>query len=241
MVLGTQDKGCIFSGKEQLVRANRNTATELKGWRNIAIFERHKQRDFMAEQQTEYYSIEDYLALEAQAEERHEYEAGRIHAMSGGSIHHSLIGTNITNSLYNKLEGSSCLVLNGDARLWIDHAHSFVYPDAMVICGKIQAAEEDPNAVVNPVLIVEVLSKSTVGYDRGDKFHKYCSLPSFQEYVLIDQDKPVVDVLFREEPGYWKMTTAIGLDKSISLASLGFDIPLSAIYRNVQDLGEPIF
>lgn len=195
----------------------------------------------MAEQQTEYYSIEDYLALEAQAEERHEYEAGRIQAMSGGSIHHSLIGTNITNSLYNKLEGSSCLVLNGDARLWIDHAHSFVYPDAMVICGKIQAAEEDPNAVVNPVLIVEVLSKSTVGYDRGDKFHKYCSLPSFQEYLLIDQDKPVVDVLFREEPGYWKVTTAIGLDQSISLASLGFDIPLSAIYRNVQDLGDPIF
>jgi Uma2 family endonuclease len=241
MLLGTQDKGCIFSGMGQLVWANRNAATELKGWRNITIFERHKWSNFMAEQQTEYYSIEDYLALEAQAEERHEYEAGRIQAMSGGSIHHSLIGTNITNSLYNKLEGSSCLVLNGDARLWIDHAHSFVYPDAMVICGKIQAAEEDPNAVVNPVLIVEVLSKSTVGYDRGDKFHKYCSLPSFQEYLLIDQDKPVVDVLFREEPGYWKVTTAIGLDQSISLASLGFDIPLSAIYRNVQDLGEPIF
>jgi Uma2 family endonuclease len=229
MLLGTQDKGCIFSGMGQLVWANRNAATELKGWRNITIFERHKWSNFMAEQQTEYYSIEDYLALEAQAEERHEYEAGRIQAMSGGSIHHSLIGTNITNSLYNKLEGSSCLVLNGDARLWIDHAHSFVYPDAMVICGKIQAAEEDPNAVVNPVLIVEVLSKSTVGYDRGDKFHKYCSLPSFQEYLLIDQDKPVVDVLFREEPGYWKVTTAIGLDQSISLASLGSDSRFSDI------------
>lgn len=195
----------------------------------------------MAEQQTEYYSIEDYLALEAQAEERHEYEAGRIHAMSGGSINHSIIGGNIITALNNSLKDSNCIALNGDARLWIDHAHSFVYPDAMVVCGEIQAAEEDPHAVVNPVLIVEVLSKSTVGYDRGDKFHKYCSLPSFQEYVLIDQRQPVVDVLFREEPGYWKMTTAIGLDQSISLGSLGFDIPLSAIYRNVQDLGEPIF
>lgn len=194
----------------------------------------------MAEQQTEYYSIEEYLALEAQAEERHEYEAGRIHAMSGGSINHSIMGGNIITALNNSLKDSNCIALNGDACLWIDHAHSFVYPDAMVICGEIQAAEKDPHAVVNPVLIVEVLSKSTVGYDRGDKFHKYCSLPSFQEYVLIDQHKPVVDVLFRE-PGYWKVTTTIGLDKSISLGSLGFDIPLSAIYRNVQDLGEPIF
>ncbi len=195
----------------------------------------------MAEQQTEYYSIEDYLALEAQAEERHEYEAGQIRAMSGGSINHSIMGGNIITALNNQLKDSNCIALNGDARLWIDRAHSFVYPDAMVICGKIQAAEEDPHAVVNPVLIIEVLSNFTEGYHRGDKFHKYGSLPSFREYILIDQHKPVVDVLLREEPGYWKMTIAIGLDKSISLGSLGFDIPLVGIYRNVQDLGEPVF
>jgi Uma2 family endonuclease len=133
------------------------------------------------------------------------------------------------------------MVLNGDARLWIDSATSFVYPDAMVICGPIQTAAKNKHSVINPVLITEVLSKSTESYDRGDKFHKYCSLPSFREYILIDQNKPVVDVLYREEPGYWKMTTAIGLDQSITLGSMGFDIPLTDLYRNVQDLSEPSF
>lgn len=111
----------------------------------------------------------------------------------------------------------------------------------MVICGKIQVVEEDLNVVVNLVLIVEVLLKLIVGYDWGDKFYKYCFLFFFQEYVLIDQDKFVVDVFFWEEFGYWKMIIVIGLDKFISLVSLGFDILFLVIYCNVQDLGEFIF
>ncbi|MDZ4703221.1 MAG: Uma2 family endonuclease [Saprospiraceae bacterium] len=126
-------------------------------------------------------------------------------------------------------------------RIYIERADFVVYPDGMVICGDIQTAEPDRNAVINPVLIIEVLSKSTESYDRGDKFHKYCSLPSFKEYVLIDQNKPVVDVLYKKTAAYWKMVITIGLDKSIYLNSLDCSIQLSDIYRNTQNLATPQF
>lgn len=164
-------------------------------------------------------------------------------AMSGGTLNHGVIDNNINTELNNSLKkkGSNCIAVNGDVRIWIEKADSFVYPDGMIICGKIETYENDKNAVINPVLIVEVLSKSTGSYDRGDKFHKYCSLPSFKEYVLIDQNKPVIDVLFKEDSSYWKMATTIGLDKSIILNSINCEIQLSDIYQNTQGLNAPPF
>ena len=105
----------------------------------------------------------------------------------------------------------------------------------------IETAEYDKDSVINPVLIVEVLSKSTESYDRGNKFHKYCSLASFKEYVLIDQNKPVIDMLYKETSSYWKMSTTIDLEKSIYLNSLDCSIPLTEIYRNTQGLSAPQF
>ena len=132
-------------------------------------------------------------------------------AMSGGTINHGIIGNNINTELNNsiKAQGSDCLTINGDVRIFIESTDSFVYPDGMVICGPIETSEKDQNSVANPVLIIEVLSKSTESYDRGDKFHKYCSLPSFKEYVLIDQYKPVIDVLYRADSTYWKMDHSV--------------------------------
>jgi len=195
----------------------------------------------MTEQKLKYISIPDYLALEEQSEEKHEYEAGQIRAMSGGTINHGRIGTNMTVALSNSLGKSDCEALHNDIRVWIETASSFVYPDAMVVCGEIETAEQDEHSIINPTLIVEVLSKSTESYDRGDKFHKYCALPSFKEYVLIDQNKPVIDLLYREEPGYWRMMTVIGLDKSITLSSIGCSIKMEDIYRNARELEEPAF
>jgi Uma2 family endonuclease len=195
----------------------------------------------MTEQQVKYYSISEYLTLEEQSEERHEYEAGQIRAMSGGTINHAILGNNINTALNINLKDAGCIALTGDARIWIDSATSFVYPDATIVCGEIETAEQDEHSIINPTLIVEVLSKSTESYDRGDKFHKYCALPSFKEYVLIDQNKPVIDLLYREEPGYWRMMTVIGLDKSITLSSIGCSIKMEDIYRNVRELEEPAF
>ncbi|MEN0051446.1 MAG: Uma2 family endonuclease, partial [Bacteroidota bacterium] len=102
-------------------------------------------------------------------------------------------------------------------------------------------AEEDPNAVTNPILVVEVLSKSTERYDRGDKFHKYCSLPSFKEYILIDQYKPVVDILYREDIKYWKMATAIGLEESFYIHTLDLTLQMKNLYQGTQKLNPPNF
>jgi Uma2 family endonuclease len=197
----------------------------------------------MAEKKMNLYSVVEYLEFEETSDLKNEYEAGRIMAMSGGTLNHGIIGNNINTELNNSLrkKGINCITINGDVRIWIEKADSFVYPDAMVICGKIETYENDNNSVINPILIVEVLSKSTESYDRGDKFHKYCSLPSFKEYVLIDQKKPVIDVLYKEDSSYWKMTTTIGIDKSITLNSINGEIELSDIYQNTQGLNSPQF
>lgn len=187
------------------------------------------------------YSIQDYLELEYAAESRSEYRNGKIVAMSGGTLNHSNISARMLALLISGIGTKNCIPYTSDARIFIEKANSFVYPDAMVICGPVEISEKDKNAVINPILVVEVLSKSTESYDRGEKFHKYCSLPSFKEYILIDQNQPVIDVLYKEEPGYWKMSTAIGLEKSIYLSTLDYTIPLKEIYKNVSDLSAPQF
>lgn len=195
----------------------------------------------MAEKQLEKMTIAEYLSLEDQAMERSEYHHGTLVAMGGGTVNHGIIGNNINTALTNAISANDlpCIPINGEVRVFIEQANSFIYPDGMVICGDIETAQQDEHSIINPILIVEVLSKSTGSYDRGDKFHKYCSLPSFKEYVLIDQYKPVVDVLYREDKNYWKMKTTIGLDKEIALDKLEIIIPMSVIYRNAQDLGDP--
>ena len=197
----------------------------------------------MAEKKLDTLTIEEYLVLEEQSEIKNEYAYGIITAMSGGTLNHGIIGNNINTELSNRVKekGAECITINGDVKIFIEKADSFVYPDGMMICGGIQTAEGDEHSVINPILIVEVLSKSTESYDRGDKFHKYCSLPSFREYVLIDQYKPVIDILYKEDSSYWKMTATIGMDKSIYLTSLDCYISMADIYRNTQNLAAPQF
>lgn len=190
-----------------------------------------------------FYSVAEYLELEKVSEMKHEYRGGKIYAMTGGTLNHSLIGGNMVTSLNNALieKGKNCLVANSDAKIFVEKANAFVYPDASVICEEPQYHNKSHLAITNPVLIVEVLSKSTERYDRGEKFHKYCSLPSFKEYILIDQDQPVVDCLFKADKKVWHMVTIIGLEKSIELHSIGCTITMESIYRNIRGLQEPQF
>ena len=186
----------------------------------------------MVTEKQKIYSIIDYLKLEDRNEFKSEYEAGFIKAMSGGALNHSIIGCNINAALSHliKENNSPCTLFNSDAKVFIEQAESFVYPDSMVVCGEFELSSHDKNSLINPVLVIEVFSKSTEGYDRGDKFHKYCSLTSFKEYILIDQYKPVVDILFRENNSYWKMMTIIGMDQSIYINTLDVHIPMKDIY-----------
>ena len=189
------------------------------------------------------YTIEEYLELDRLSEMRLEYKRGKIVSLAGGTFNHSVIGTNAATSLSIQLsqKDGDCFAINNDLKIFIQEVDQFRYPDAMVICGNAEMAVNDKSAISNPTLIVEVLSSSTEHLDRGLKFHEYCTLPSFKEYVLIAQDKPIVDTLYREEKGVWKMITTIGLDKSFKLFSLDIDIAMKDIYANTQNLQDPQF
>ena len=187
------------------------------------------------------HSIAAYFDLLEQSDERLEYHNGEIVMMAGGTINHGILGSNANTAISNALSGRNCTYINGDVLIYVEKTNSLVFPDGMVICGEIQAHEKHKHAIINPKLVIEVLSKSTQGYDRGDKFHKYCSLDSFCEYVLIDQYQPVIDTLFRAEKGLWQMRTTIGLEQSIYLHSIDATIQLEDIYRNTVGLAEPQF
>ena len=132
-----------------------------------------------------------------------------------------------------------CRVFGSDLKVGIAEHHSFVYPDAMVICGKITYAEDRNDVVTNPLLIVEVLSDSTESYDRGRKFKKYQTLASFTEYVLVSQHEPLVEVFFRQDERQWLYTVAEGLDATIALRSINSELSLREIYNKVDFQAAP--
>lgn len=189
------------------------------------------------------YSISEYLEMEKKSLEKNEYHNGKIVAMSGGSFAHAILGGNIITQLNFGIYGNNqdCITSNSDLKIFIEKANRFVYPDAVVLCDEPEYDKNDKQAIINPIIIIEVLSDSTEKYDRGEKFHIYSSLPSFKEYILINQHQPIVDSLFREDASYWKMHTTIGLDKTFPIHSLGFEINMTDLYKKVPNLQSPQF
>lgn len=185
-------------------------------------------------------SVAEYIKQEIESNTKYEYHNGKIYALAGGTLNHGLISGNMFSKMMSKLESknSNCMPFNSDVKLHIDASNSYVYPDSMVVCGDFENSEEDENSIVNPVLIVEVISKSTAEYDRGDKFYLYRQIPTFKEYVLIEQKKHVVDVHFKHENSdLWRITRYQGLDKIVKLQSIGIEVSMKEIYnRTVIDL-----
>ena len=191
----------------------------------------------MAANPIPFLSEEQYLALDREAEVRSEYHDGQMYAMSGGTAAHSMIGLNITAELRQALRGKPCRPVNNDLRVRIPKTRSYVYPDAMVLCGAADRLAGKNDIVDSPHLIVEVLSPSSEKFDRGAKFALYKTLASCHEYMLVSQDEPLVE-LFSRRPGGWFLTEAHGLDASIRIESLELAIPLAGIYERVA-LPEP--
>ncbi len=181
-------------------------------------------------------TIEQYLLLEASAQTRHEYRDGQIIAMAGGSPEHSLIIANIIRELGNRLKGSTCRVYDSNLRIRVPRTPLYTYPDATVICGEIQFDPHDAKrtTAANPRVIIEVLSASTEADDRGEKFRRYLSLESLQEYVLVSQVRPWVETFTRLPDGARRFATASGLDANVTLSTLQLHLPLSEIYANLQ-------
>ncbi len=184
-------------------------------------------------------SVSEYITLEKESDSRYEYHDGSIFALAGGTMNHGLLCGNIYSEIRNglKANGSNCKPLSSEVKLYIKSHNSYVYPDTMVVCGEVEKAEEDKNAATNPELVVEILSKSTAEYDRGEKFHMYRQIQSLKEYVLIEQDKAVVEVFYKKpKTDLWKITRYEGLNSVINLRSLSLEIRMSELYFDIEDL-----
>jgi Uma2 family endonuclease len=155
-----------------------------------------------------HYAYADYLALEASSNVKHEYLDGQIYAMAGGTPEHAALAATVVGLLFGAVRGGRCRVHDADLRVRVPASGLATYPDVTVICGKRELDGEDRNAVVNPTLIVEVLSRSTEDYDRGDKFDHYKLLPSLRQYVLVSWDKRAVEVWTRDAEGAWAAAVA---------------------------------
>ncbi|MEM1320416.1 MAG: Uma2 family endonuclease [Bacteroidota bacterium] len=184
-------------------------------------------------------TVAQYIDQEIKNDTKYEYHNGDLYALAGGTINHGVLCSNIFSELVLGLrgKGSDCKPFTSEIKLHIVSKNIFVYPDAMVVCEELQPSPDDKNAIVNPRVIVEVLSKSTSDYDRGDKFFFYKQIPTLQEYILIEQEKAVVDLYFKA-PGadLWKISRYEGLESTILLESLQIEISMSDLYRDVKNL-----
>ena len=180
-----------------------------------------------------YLTPEEYLAFERKATTKHEYLNGQIVAMSGASFAHNFITVNIATSLNVQLMEGDCRVATSDMRVKVTEIDSYFYPDVVVVCGEPRAEDDTFDTLLNPVLIVEVLSPSTAGYDRGEKFDHYQQIVSLKDYILISQDEVRVEHYCRQE-SEWLQSEFQGLEDALSLLSIGCELRLSDIYRRVE-------
>jgi Uma2 family endonuclease len=181
------------------------------------------------------YTFEEYLYREEKSVEKHEFYNGKIIKMAGGIDIHSEISANIVTAI--KIEVRQLpikyRVYNSDLKIRIESLNTGIYPDALVICKEPEFWNDRRDVIVNPLLIVEVLSPSTQVYDRLGKFELYKQLPSFQEYVLVNADKHSVETRFQEETDLWRIKTETNIDSFVKLRSLGVSISLADIYENI--------
>ncbi|RKU27555.1 hypothetical protein C6495_16225 [Candidatus Poribacteria bacterium] len=179
-----------------------------------------------------YITPQEYLTLERKAAYKSEYLDGHIIAMSGASFKHSLIISNISGELHLQFKGRGCSVHTNDMRVRPNPRDSYFYPDVVVVCGEPQFEDEAFDTLLNPIVIVEVLSPSTEAYDRGEKFRRYQQLASLKEYVLVSQDKVWVEH-HRRHGAQWILSHYRSFEEVLPLPSIGCEVPLRDIYARV--------
>lgn len=182
-------------------------------------------------------SLEDYLQLEEETNQKYEYYNGYVEVMAGGSYEHNTITMNISTEINIRLKGKQCQIMNSDTKLYLENSNSYLYPDAMIFCGEKEKAENYKDAFKNPVVIIEVLSKSTEAFDRGDKFDLYRQLPSLRHYVLVKQDEAKIQIYSRQSPtALWNIQTIEGIESSLELViseTITLNIPFIDIYDRI--------
>lgn len=180
------------------------------------------------------YTPEEYLELERATEQKNEYLDGQIYAMGGASARHVLIVVNAGSELRTLLRDRHRTVYTTDLRVRVSHEGMYTYPDVIVVCGEPKFIDDTFDTLINPVLIIEVLSPTTKNYDRGEKFEQYRKIFELQEYLLIAQDRPQIGHYVRQADGTWVFSEVIGVDSIINLPSLNCSLSLAEVYAKVN-------
>jgi Uma2 family endonuclease len=188
----------------------------------------------MSRQAKTFVTPEEYLALERQAAHKSEYYDGEIFAMTGASRKHNLITTNILGSLWQQLKGKPCEVYPSDMRVRVPSANLYTYPDVVVVCGEPQFEDEHVDTLLNPTLLIEVLSRSTAAYDRSVKSGYYRTIESLTEYLLVAQGEYHVAQHLKQSDGRWLLADIRGLESRVELLSVGCALALSEVYDRVS-------
>jgi len=188
----------------------------------------------IAQVETKTYTAEEYLELEINSEERHEFIDGEIVLMAGGTPIHNEITSILNSVLRVSLKGKPYSIFSSDQRLWIPQSKIYTYPDAMVVARPIELPSGRTDTITNPVLIAEVLSKSTKAYDRDEKFAGYRSIPSFVEYLLIDQYRLQVQQYSKSEANKWIFSEYSCAGDRVSLTSIPVEFSVADLYENIE-------
>lgn len=190
------------------------------------------------------YTEDQYLSIEREAEERHEYIDGQIYAMAGESPEHGAICTNLTGEIRAQLKGTRCQAFSKDMRVRsgplprrrYSQKGLYSYPDLMVVCGEMQFLDENRDVIINPKVIIEVASPSTGDFDRGEKFQRYRTHnPSLTDYLIVAQNSPFIEHFARQENGQWMIVaSAVELSESVHIASINCILQLTEVYDRVE-------
>lgn len=182
----------------------------------------------------ELYTVAEYLALEESNDFRSEYYQGKIFAMGGASFNHNQINSNLTTDLGTAFKKKNCRVFANDMKVRIEEKDTFFYPDILVICGKPEFFPSRDDAITNPLIIIEVLSKSTADYDRSGKFEAYRAIPSLREYILVDQSRIFVERFFRQDVhANWVLAEYTNIGDILNISALDLQLPLTEIYAKI--------
>jgi Uma2 family endonuclease len=180
------------------------------------------------------FTAEQYLDLERHSEIRHEFLDGTVYAMSGGSPAHSAICFNLAVSIGLQLRGTNCKGFSPDMKVRAGDKRLYAYADLAVACGENFFHDEHGDVLLNPIVIFEVLSRSTEAYDRGEKFERYKTIETLTDYVLVSQDRPRLEHFSRQPDGTWSLTEMSGLESSLDLSSVNCRLPLAEVYDRIE-------
>jgi len=177
---------------------------------------------------------QEYLDIDRKAEYKSEYFDGEMFAMSGARRSHNLVAMNVGANLHGQLRGRPCEVYPSDMRVMVNSSGPYTYPDVTVVCGSPQFLDAATDTLLNPVVLVEVLSPSTEAYDRGRKFEHFRTIASLRQYLLVASDRVQVDLFTRQESDQWLLTSASAPGSEIELASIECRLPVAEIYEKVE-------